>query len=58
MVFADVGFGASDSTRQQTKNRFTFETEPERQAFFDGIEAAIGWFEYEVFDEGDTPPSE
>jgi hypothetical protein len=52
MFFVDVGFGESKSTRKQTQTRFEFDTAAELTAFIDGLDAAIGWFEYEITDDG------
>jgi hypothetical protein len=51
MIVIDVGFGGSDATRQQTRLCFQFATQAERNAFIDGVESALGRFEYEVFQE-------
>lgn len=43
----------SDSTRQEadTESTYYFDTEKELIAFMEGVEASIGWMDYEVVEE-------
>jgi len=54
MFYVEVTFVEDESTREQTRNRYEFESAAEKDAFLEGVEAAIGWFDYVIGDEGET----
>jgi hypothetical protein len=46
-----VIFGSESSGQEPSE--YSFNTEAELLAFIDGMEAAVGWMEYEILEDGE-----